>query len=40
MFNLKALMVGLGFLLAILIFLVHKIRARFEHKTEDYCYEK
>ena len=34
MLNLKDLMVGLGFILAILIFLVHKIRARSEHKQK------
>ena len=34
MLNLKALMVGFGFLLAIIIFLVHKIRARSAHKKK------
>jgi hypothetical protein len=34
MLNLKALMVGLGFILAILILLIHKIRARSVHKKK------
>jgi len=34
MFNLKDLMVGFGFILAIIIFLVHKIRARSAHKKK------
>jgi heme exporter protein D len=34
MLNLKALMVGFGFLLAIIIFLVHKIKARSAHKKK------
>jgi hypothetical protein len=32
MINLKAFIVGLGFLLAILIFVVHKLRLRAAHK--------
>jgi hypothetical protein len=34
MLNLKALMVGFGFILAILIFLIHKIRVRSIHKKK------
>ena len=34
MLNLKDLMVGFGFILAIIIFLVHKIRARAAHKKK------
>jgi len=34
MINLKALMVGFGFVLAIIIFTVHKIRARSAHKKK------
>jgi len=34
MINLKALMVGFGFVLAIIIFIIHKIRARSAHKKK------
>jgi len=34
MINLKDLMVGFGFVLAIIIFIVHKIRARSAHKKK------
>lgn len=34
MLNLKALMVGFGFIIAILIFLIHKIRVRYIHKKK------
>jgi hypothetical protein len=34
MINLKALTVGFGFIIAIIIFLVHKIRVRSEHKKK------
>ena len=34
MINLKALMVGFGFVLAIIIFIIHKIRAKSAHKKK------
>ena len=34
MINLKALMVGFGFVLAIILFIAHKIRARSAHKKK------
>jgi len=34
MINLKDLMVGFGFILAIIIFIVHKIRARSAHRKK------
>ncbi len=34
MINLKALTVGFGFVLAIIIFIIHKIRERFAHKKK------
>ena len=34
MLNLKDIMVGFGFILAIIIFLVHKIRVRAAHKKK------
>jgi hypothetical protein len=34
MINLKALMAGFGFLIAIIIFLIHKIRTRSAHKKK------
>ncbi len=34
MINLKALTVGLGFILVVLIFLIHKIRERSLHKKK------